>query len=114
MLIEAQAEQRIAEQHRKARTNKTYLQWLESALRKGAKLAHRWKSQTASVAHTMDYQHSTTPQESMQARNKECGNRWNRDVEMRDTLLRQMHELGLQALSTAPRTWTTDTVLHTL
>ena len=113
MLIEAQAEQRIAEQRRKARTNKTFLQWLESALRKGTKLAHRWTSQTASAAHPTDYQHSTT-QESMQARNKEWGNRWNRGVEMRDTSLRQMHELRLQALSTAPRTWTTDTVLHAL
>ena len=62
----------------------------------------------------MDYQHSTTPQESVQARTKEWGNRWNKDVAKRDTLLRQMHELRLQALSTAPRTWTTEAVSHTL
>ena len=40
----------------------------------------------------------------MQSRTNEWGNRWNRDLEARDTLLRQMHELRLQALSTAPRT----------
>ena len=34
VLIEAQAEQRIAEQRRKALTNRTHSQWLESALRK--------------------------------------------------------------------------------
>ena len=73
VLIEAQAEERIAEQRRKAQTTKTYSQWLESALKKGAKLAHRWTSQTASAAHPVAYQHSTTPQESMQTRTDEWG-----------------------------------------
>ena len=50
----------------------------------------------------------------MLARTKEWGNKWNRDLEARDILQRQMHELRLQALSTAPRIWTTDAVLYTL
>ena len=114
VLIEAQAEERVAEQRRKAQTTKTCLQWLQTALKKGSKNAHRWTTQTVTSAHSMDYQNSTTPQQSMQARTKEWGNRWNRHIEARDILLRQMHEPRLQALSTAPRTWTTDAVLHTL
>ena len=47
-------------------------------------------------------------------RNKEWGNRWNRDVAMREALLRQMHDLRLQALATTPRTWTTEAVLQSL
>ena len=102
VLIEAQAEERIAEQRRKAQTTITYSQLLETALQKGSNTAHRWTTQTATSAHLMDYQHSTTPQQSMLARTKEWTNRWNRDLEARDILLRQMHELRLQALSTAP------------
>ena len=103
VLIEAQAEERIAEQRRKAQITKTYSQWLESALKKkkGATLAHRWTSQTASAARPVAYQHSTTPQESTQTRTNEWSNKCFRDLEERDTLLRQMHELRLQALSTA-------------
>ena len=108
VLIEAQAEERIAEQRRMAQTTITYSQWLETALKKGSKTAHRWTTQMATRVHRMDHQNSTTLQQSMLARTKEWGNRWNRDLEARDILLRQMHELRLQALSTAPRSWTTD------
>ena len=80
----------LTEQRRKAQTTITYSQWLETALKKGSKTAHRWTTQTATSAHPMDYQNSTTPQQSMLARTKEWGNRWNRDLEARDILLRQM------------------------
>ena len=88
VLIEAQAEERIAEQRRKAQTTNTYSQWLGSAMKKRSKIAHRLTSQTITSAHPMDDQNSTTPQESMQTRTEEWGNRWNRDIEARDTLLR--------------------------
>ena len=74
----------------------------------------RRKAQTATSAHPMAYQNSTTPQQSMLARTKEWSNRRNRDLEARDIPLRQMRELKLQALSTAPRSWTTDASLYTL
>ena len=73
VLIEAQAEERIAEQRRKAQTTITYSQWLETALKKGSKTAHLWTTQTATSVHPMDYQNSTTPQQSMLARTKEWG-----------------------------------------
>ena len=91
VLIEAQAEERTAEQRCKAQTTTTYSQWLETALKKGSKTAHLWTTQTATPVHHMDYQNSTTPQQSMLARTKEWGNSWNRDLEARDILLRQMH-----------------------
>ena len=101
VLIEAQAEERVAEQRRRTHATKTYSQWLESALRKVAGVAHRWTTQTITSAHSMDYQNSTTPQQSMQART--WGDRWNRDNEARHILMRQMQLLRQQALSTTPR-----------
>ena len=112
VLIEAQAEERVAEQRRRTHATKTYSQWLESALRKVAGVAHRWTTQTITSAHSMDYQNSTTPQQSMQART--WGDRWNRDNEARHILMRQMQLLRQQALSTTPHNWTAESVRHTL
>ena len=94
VLIEAQAEERVAEQRRGTHATKPFSQWLETAIEKRARVAHRWTTQTTTSAHTMDYQNSTTPHQSMQARTEECGSRWKRGTEARHILLRQMHSLS--------------------
>ena len=114
VLIEAQAEERIAEQRRRTHATKTYSQSLESAWRKRARAAHRWATQTIPSAQPMDYQNSTTPQQSMQTRTEEWGGRWNRAKEARDILMRQTQSLRQQALSTTPRNWTAKSVRHGL
>ena len=114
VLIEAQAEERIAEQQRKTHATKTSSLWLQTALEKGARVAHRWTTQTITSAQPTDYQNSTTPQQSMQARTEEWRSRWNMDTEARHILLRQLHSLRQQALSTTPRNWTAESVRHTL
>ena len=61
VLIEAQAEERLSEQRRTAHATKSYSQWLETAMEKGARVAHKWTTQTVTSAHPMDYHNSTTP-----------------------------------------------------
>ena len=62
VLIEAKVEERIAEQRRKAQTTITYSQWLETALKKRSKTAHRCTTQTTTSAHPhgLQEQHHTT------------------------------------------------------
>ena len=50
----------------------------------------------------------------MQARTEEWGDRWNRDNEARHIVMRQMQLLRQQALSTTQRSWTAESVRHTL
>ena len=53
-------EERIAEQRLFTHAMKTFSQRLETALEKGARVAHRWTTQTISSAHPMYHHNSTT------------------------------------------------------
>ena len=58
-----------------------FSQWLETAMEKGARVAHRWTTQSITSAHPIHYRNSLTPQQNMQARMEEWSARWNRDTE---------------------------------
>ena len=65
VLIEAQAEERIAEQRPGTHPVKTYSQSIETALENGARVAHKWTTQTITSAHSVDHHNSTTPKQSV-------------------------------------------------
>ena len=107
VLIEAQAEKRIAEQRCRAHATKSYSQWLHTAM-------HRRTTQTITATHPTDYGNSITPQQSMQARTEEWSAMWNTDTAARDILPQQMHSLRQQALTTTPHDWTAEAVRNSL
>ena len=114
VLFEAQAEGRISEKRRRAHATNYFSRWLETAMKEGARVVHRWATQTITSAHPMDYRNSTTPQQSMQARTEEWCARWNKNTEARHIQLQQMQTLRQRARSTTPRIWAAGSVSHSL
>ena len=82
VLIEGQAEERIAEQRRRAHSTKSYSHWLETAMEKGARVAQRWKNPDCHLCCAplgLPQQHHTAAEHA--GTHGGMGARWDRDTE---------------------------------
>ena len=109
VLIEAQAEERIAEQRRGTHATKAYSQWLETALK------NEQESRTGGRPRLSLLRTPWTTRACRHARrNGVTGGTGTRTRRHATSHCDKMHSLRQQALSATLRNWTTELVRHTL